>query len=254
MTSPIFPGRKRKPCRIGLSVGPARAYPFETAQSRRRLAVQDKTKPKFDLLEPAFRYNLWLVAAKSRLSFSGEETILQVLLGLSGLIDRLNRYVGYLAAVLVLLSSLISAGNAASRYLLSISSNAWLEIQWQMFAGIFLLGAPYVLQVNEHVRVDLLYGAASKRAKLWIDVLGIILFLFPATIFIAMMSYPFFWSAYVGGDVSSSAGGLYLWPVKLLLPLGFSLLFLQGVSELIKRIAALLDVGDIVITYEKPLQ
>ncbi len=195
-----------------------------------------------------------LEPAKGRLILSGEETTLQYLLALSGLIDRLNKYVGYVAATLVLLSALISAGNAASRYLFSLSSNAWLEIQWQMFAGIFLLGSPYVLQVNEHVRVDLLYGSASNRTRLWIDIFGIILFLFPATALIAVLSFPFFWSAYVGGDISSSAGGLYLWPVKLLLPLGFTLLFLQGISELIKRIAALNNVGDIVITYEKPLQ
>ncbi len=179
---------------------------------------------------------------------------MQALLTLSGLIDRLTRYVGYVAAFLVLAACLISAGNAGLRYLFSISSNAWLEIQWQMFSGIFLLGAPYVLQLNEHVRVDLFYGAASDRRKLWIDVVGIVLFLFPATALIAWLGFPFFWTAYSSGEISSNAGGLILWPVKLLLPVGFALLFLQGVSELIKRIAGLTGAADLRIAYEKPLQ
>jgi TRAP-type mannitol/chloroaromatic compound transport system permease small subunit len=152
---------------------------------------------------------------------------------------------------------MISAGNAASRYLLSISSNAWLEIQWQMFAGIFLLGAPYVLKLNEHVRVDIIYGGRSERTKLWIDVIGIIFFLFPAMAMMAYMGYGFFEMSYgrgAHGEVSSNAGGLPLWPVKALLPLGFSLVFLQGASELIKRIAALQGGPKLVVTYEKPLQ
>ena len=183
-----------------------------------------------------------------------EGNALKALLALSGLIDRLNRYVGYFAAVLVLLSALISAGNAGLRYLFSISSNAWLEIQWQMFAGIFLLGSPYVLQVNEHVRVDLLYGSYLPRTRLWVDVFGIIFFLFPATLLVAYLSFPFFWTAFSSGEVSSNAGGLILWPVKLLLPLGFGLLFLQGVSELIKRIAGLTGKATFDLSYEKPLQ
>ena len=175
-------------------------------------------------------------------------------LGLSGAIDRLNRVVAWVAAALVLASCMISAGNAAVRYAFSISSNAWLEVQWQMFAGIFLLGAPYVLQVNEHVRVDIFYGAMSARRKLWVDVFGLILFLFPATLLIAALSVPFFLSSFHEGEISANAGGLPLWPVKLLLPLGFALIFLQGISELIKRIAGLAGVADIVPIYEKPLQ
>ena len=103
-------------------------------------------------------------------------------LRLAAAIDRVSQFFGWIAAWLVLLSCLISAGNAASRYLFSLSSNAWLEIQWQMFAGIFLLGAAWVLKLNEHVRVDLLYGSASPRRKLWIDVFGIVFFLFPTTL------------------------------------------------------------------------
>ena len=159
-----------------------------------------------------------------------------------------------IAAVLVLLSCLISAANALSRYALSISSNAWLEIQWQMFAGIFLLGAPYVLKLNEHVRVDILYGSRSDRAKLWIDVFGIIFFLFPATAMMAFMGFEFFATSFGQGEMSSNAGGLPVWPVKALLPLGFALVFLQGVSELIKRVAGLRGDASFAPSYEKPLQ
>jgi TRAP-type mannitol/chloroaromatic compound transport system permease small subunit len=178
----------------------------------------------------------------------------QALLALSGVIDRLSRYAAAIAAVLVLVSCMISAVNALLRYLFSISSNAWLEIQWQMFAGIFLLGAAYVLQKNEHVRVDLLYAMYSDRGRLWLDILGILFFLFPATILIAWMGFGFFWTAFESGERSSNAGGLILWPVKLLMPVGFTLLVLQGLSELIKRIAALRGLRAIDLTYEKPLQ
>lgn len=175
-------------------------------------------------------------------------------LSLSGLIDRINRTFAIIAAVLVLLSCLISAANSISRYALSISSNAWLEIQWQLFAGIFLLGAPYVLKLNEHVRVDIIYGGRSDRTKLWIDVFGIIFLLFPATALMAYMGFGFFETSFARGEMSSNAGGLPLWPVKAILPLGFALLFLQGISELIKRIAGLRGDERMAVTYEKPLQ
>jgi TRAP-type mannitol/chloroaromatic compound transport system permease small subunit len=178
----------------------------------------------------------------------------QALLALSGVIDRITRFAAAIAAALVLVSCMISAVNALLRYLFSISSNAWLEIQWQMFAGIFLLGAAYVLQKNEHVRVDLLYAMYSDRGRLWLDILGILFFLFPATILIAWMGFGFFWTAFESGERSSNAGGLILWPVKLLMPVGFTLLVLQGLSELIKRIAALRGLRAIDLTYEKPLQ
>ena len=179
---------------------------------------------------------------------------LEALISVAGLIDRINRAFAAIAAVLVLLSCLISAANALSRYALSISSNAWLEIQWQMFAGIFLLGAPYVLKLNEHVRVDILYGGRSARAKLWIDVFGILFFLFPAMGMMALMGFEFFANSYGQGEISSNAGGLPVWPVKALLPLGFALVFLQGIAELIKRIAALLGDETMAVVYEKPLQ
>jgi TRAP-type mannitol/chloroaromatic compound transport system permease small subunit len=176
------------------------------------------------------------------------------LLRLAGVIDGISRIFGYIAAWLVLLSCLISAGNATSRYLFSLSSNAWLEIQWQMFAGIFLLGAANVLRVNEHVRVDLLYGARSQRGKLWTDVIGIIFFLIPAMSTLFYFSWEFFLTSFRSGEYSSNAGGLVLWPVKLLLPLGLGLLLLQGVAELIKRIAGLRGLVDEPVIYERPTQ
>jgi TRAP-type mannitol/chloroaromatic compound transport system permease small subunit len=169
-------------------------------------------------------------------------------------IDRVSLFFGWIAAWLVLASCLISAGNAASRYLFSVSSNAWLEIQWQMFAGIFLLGAPLVLTLNEHVRVDLLYGSASPRRKLWTDVFGIVFFLFPTALVLIWYAWPFFLASYRTGEMSSNAGGLPLWHVKFLLPLGLVLLLLQGVAELVKRIAGLLGVAEETTEYERPLQ
>jgi TRAP-type mannitol/chloroaromatic compound transport system permease small subunit len=177
-------------------------------------------------------------------------------LALSHAIDRISAAAAWIASWLVLLACLISAGNAMSRYLFSASSNAWLEIQWQMFAGIFLLGAAHVLKLNEHVRVDLLYGSRSERGMLWTDVIGFVLFYFPAVLFILYLSWPFFVMSFRSGEVSANAGGLTLWPAKLLLPVGFTLLALQGVSELVKRIAALrgeAPAGEIAV-YEKPLQ
>lgn len=176
------------------------------------------------------------------------------LLSLSRSIDRVNTVFGWIAAWFVLLSCLISAGNALSRYLFSISSNAWLEIQWQLFSGIFLLGAGYVLKENGHVRVDLLYGPTSPRTKLWIDVFGILFFLFPSMGVLAYFGWSFFVPSFVSGEHSSNTGGLLLWPVKALMPLGFGLVFLQGISELVKRVAALRGEIDEPADYERPLQ
>lgn len=176
------------------------------------------------------------------------------LLRLAGIIDRISAFFAVIAAWLVLLSCLISAGNAILRYAFSLSSNAWLEIQWQMFAGIFLLGAAHVLKLNEHVRVDLLYGSASPRRKLWIDVIGIPLFLFPSMLVMTWFSWSFFLASFHSDEHSSNAGGLLLWPVKLLLPLGLALVFLQGAAELVKRIAALQGEAVDTVEYERPLQ
>jgi TRAP-type mannitol/chloroaromatic compound transport system permease small subunit len=178
----------------------------------------------------------------------------KTLLAISGVIDAVNERFGRLANWCVLLACLISAGNALMRYGFSNSSNAWLEIQWYLFAAMFMLGAPYTLRMNEHVRVDILYGNVSPKMQLWIDLLGGILFLLPATIIIGWMSWPIFVDSFVSGEVSNNAGGLIRWPVKLLMPLGFGLLALQGISEIIKRIAALTGHRALIAKYEKPLQ
>jgi len=177
-----------------------------------------------------------------------------VLLGLSRAIDWVNTQIAVIANWLVLLACLISAGNAASRYLISVSSNGWLEIQWYMFAGMVLLGAPYTLKRNEHVRVDLIYGMVSERTRIWIDIIGGFLFLLPICVILTLFTWPWFLESWHLNEGSSNAGGLIRWPVKLLLPVGFGLMALQGISEIIKRIAALEHVIDIEFKYEKPLQ
>jgi TRAP-type mannitol/chloroaromatic compound transport system permease small subunit len=179
---------------------------------------------------------------------------MSVLLALSSAIDWVNERIAVIANWLVLLACLISAGNAGSRYLFSESSNAWLEIQWYMFAGIVMLGGPYTLKMNEHVRVDLIYGMLSERTRLWIDIVGGFLFLLPICVIFTYFTWPWFVQSWNLNEASSNAGGLLRWPVKLLLPVGFGLMILQGISELIKRIAALEHVIDIEFKYEKPLQ
>ena len=179
---------------------------------------------------------------------------MELLLRGASLVDRISRFFGIIAAILVILSCVISAGNAFSRYAFDMSSNAWLEIQWQMFAGIFLLGAPWVLKLNEHVRVDLFYGALGARGKLWVDVFGILLFLYPASLIMLDMSLPWFLDSYRQSETSANAGGLPVWPVKALLPLGFALMLLQGTAELVRRVAALRGVIDLDVRYEKPVQ
>ncbi|MDO6964187.1 TRAP transporter small permease subunit [Rhizobium alvei] len=179
---------------------------------------------------------------------------MEALLSFSRGIDAVSRKLGQFADYLVLLCSLISAGNAIVRYLFSYSSNGWLEIQWYMFAAIVLLGASYTLKMNEHVRVDLFYGSVSDRTRLFIDIFGIIFFLLPVTAYFAWACWPFFYGSYLEGEMSPNASGLIRWPVKLVLVIGFAFLFLQGVSELIKRLAALFGKVAIDTKYEKPLQ
>lgn len=179
------------------------------------------------------------------------------LLAFSRTVDRLNTGFGNVADWATLLASLISVGNAIMRYGVSYSSNAWLEAQWYLFAAIVLLGASYTLRRNEHVRVDIVYGVLAPRARLWIDVVGMLVFLLPAMGLLAWMSWPFFVESWIHDETSQNAGGLLRWPLKLLLPIGFLLIFLQGLSELIKRIALLtgwLRDDDAVVAYERPLQ
>lgn len=168
---------------------------------------------------------------------------MHALLRFSALIDALSERVGKAATWLVLVVVLISAGNALSRYALSLSSNAWLEIQWYLFSGIFLLCAAYVLKKNEHIRIDVIAGRLSDRAQNWIDVFGILVFLLPMALIIGYLSWPVFMNAWNSGEGSPSPGGLIRWPVRMLVPIGFALLILQAVSELIKRVAFLTGAG-----------
>jgi len=175
-------------------------------------------------------------------------------LKITRVIDGLSDIFGFIAKWLVLLACVVSAGNATIRYLFNYSSNGWLEIQWYMFAGIVFLGAAQTLRLNEHVRVDLVYSAVSDRTRLWIDIVGIIFFLLPAMTYLLYLTTPFFLNSWRLQETSSNAGGLILWPVKMILPLGFLLLLLQGIAELAKRIAGLAGIVKVDTHYEAPLQ
>ncbi len=168
---------------------------------------------------------------------------MNALLKLCRVIDGVNDRIGRVTMWLVLAAVLVSAINAISRKAFSISSNAYLELQWYLFAGVFLLGAGYVLLKNEHVRIDALAGRWSRRTQVWIDVIGIIVFLLPLCVWVVVQSWPVFAQAWITGEVSSNAGGLIRWPSYLLLPVGFALLGLQALSELVKRIAFLRGLG-----------
>src|SRR3954465_3805716 len=161
------------------------------------------------------------------------------LLALSRAIDFANEHIGRLVYWAILFMVLISAANATSRYALNIASNAWLELQGYLFALVFLLCSGYTLLHNEHIRIDVISSHLSRRAQMWIDVFGILVFMLPMTLFIMWLSWPIFMNAWTSGEISGSAGGLIRWPARLLVPVGFFLLSLQGVSELIKRIAYL---------------
>jgi len=164
---------------------------------------------------------------------------MQVLLSISKLIDRCSTMLGSLMKWLILASVVISCVNAIARKIFDVGSNAFLEIQWYLFATSFLLAAGYTLLNNEHVRIDVISGRFSKRGQMWIDVMGFTLFLIPVCVAIIGLSMPVFLMAYQSGEVSANAGGLILWPIYMMLPLGFALLLLQAVSELIKRVAFL---------------
>lgn len=164
---------------------------------------------------------------------------MHALLRLSRLIDAITERVGRGARWLILVTVLISAGNALARYAFNLSSNAWLEIQWYLFAAVFLLCAGYALRHNQHVRVDVIASRLSRRAQAWIDIFGTVFFLLPMAVLILWLSWPVFMDSWRSGEVSSNANGLMLWPARVLVPAGFALLVLQGVSELVKQIAFL---------------
>ncbi|MBV2180313.1 TRAP transporter small permease subunit [Castellaniella sp. MT123] len=164
---------------------------------------------------------------------------MKILLKLSGWIDALNTLVGRAVTWLVLIVAIISAGNAVMRKVFSLSSNAWLELQWYLFGAIFLLAAGYTFLRNEHVRVDVLSQKLPERTQIFIEIFGLLFFLFPAACLVLWLSIPFFWESYITHELSSNTEGLIRWPAKLLIPVGFALLVLAGVSHLIKCIGFL---------------
>ena len=161
------------------------------------------------------------------------------LLAISRAIDWLNERIGRMVLWMVLAMALLSAANAVSRYLFNRSSNAWLELQWYLFGAVFMLAAAYTLQRNEHIRIDILSSRLSKRTRDLIDIAGHSLMLIPFTALMIYLCWPFFFGAYRSGEMSGSAGGLIIWPARSFILLGFVLLFAQGISELIKRIAVI---------------
>ncbi|MCW2243686.1 TRAP transporter small permease subunit [Azospirillum canadense] len=169
---------------------------------------------------------------------------MRFLLRISGLIDAVNNGIGKLVYWLVLAAVVVSSVNAVVRYSINYSSNAWLELQWYLFAAIFMLCSGYTFLRNEHIRIDIILGRFSRRAQAAVDVFGIVVFLFPMAILIMWLSWPMFMDSFRTGEMSSDAGGLIRWPAKLLVPVGFFLLSAQGLSELIKRIAFLAGVID----------
>lgn len=164
---------------------------------------------------------------------------MHALLKLSRLIDALTEHVGCAASWLILLMALVSAGNALARYALNLSSNAWLEVQWYLFSAVFLLCAGYALKHRQHVRIDVLSGRGSPRAQAWIEIFGTVVFLLPFAALLVWLSWPVFTDAWRSGELSPNPHGLALWPARLLIPAGFALLLLQGLSELIKQVGVL---------------
>ena len=176
------------------------------------------------------------------------------LLQLSRLIDWINDRFGFVAKWAIFLACLISAANAVVRYLANYSSNAFLEIQWYLFGAAVMLGTAQVLRVNEHIRVDVFYSRYSGRTQALVDLVGLLFFMLPSMAVMISFAWPLFIKMYLTGEVSNNAGGLIRWPAMLLLPLGFGLLFAQGVSEAIKRVAWLTHQYEGEFHYEKPLQ
>ncbi|KRD13478.1 MULTISPECIES: TRAP transporter small permease subunit [Acidovorax] len=176
--------------------------------------------------------------------------LLKLALGMDWISSQLSK----IATWTVLAAALISAGNAFIRYGLDLSSNAWLEIQWYLFAATVMLGAPFVLYMNEHVRVDIIYGKLRGNKQVYVDIAGLVVFLLPAMALIAYLSWPLFTRALFSGEMSNNAGGLIRWPAIMLMPVGFSLMFLQGLAEITKRVAYLRGIYEMNTHYEKPVQ
>jgi TRAP-type mannitol/chloroaromatic compound transport system permease small subunit len=160
-------------------------------------------------------------------------------MSLSRAIDKLNEKIAGAVSWALLIAVIICAGNAMVRYIFKLSSNSWLEIQWYLFAAVFMLASAHTLKRDEHVRIDVVTGRFSKRVQVWIDLVGYLVFLLPVSLLIFFYGIPFARYSFATSEMSSSAGGLIVWPAKLLIPLGFGLLILQGISEIIKRIAFL---------------
>jgi TRAP-type mannitol/chloroaromatic compound transport system permease small subunit len=179
---------------------------------------------------------------------------MRALLKFADAVDRLDERVGQALKWLVLFSSVISAGNALMRYTIHYSSNAWLEIQWYMFGAMFLLAAGYALKHEEHVRVDVFFSKMSPRTQAWVDVAGTILFLMPMALIIAWLSIPMVVNSIRIQEHSSDAGGLLRWPIKIMIPLGFALLAVQGVAEIIKKTAVARGIREPGKAYERPVQ
>ncbi|AVS99590.1 sugar transporter [Paracidovorax avenae] len=176
--------------------------------------------------------------------------LLQLVRGMDWVSTKLSKIAGWA----VLAAALISAGNALVRYGLDLSSNAWLEIQWYLFGTTVMLGAPVVLKLNEHVRVDIIYGKLRGRGPVFVDLFGLIFFLLPVMGLLTWLTWPFFWNMYVTKEMSGNIGGLIRWPAALLLPVGFGAVFLQGLAEIVKRVAYLTGHLQISTHYEKPVQ
>ena len=176
------------------------------------------------------------------------------LLALAKGIDWINDRFGWIAEWAVFLSCFISAGNAVIRYLFDYSSNGYLEIQWYLFAACVMLGASQVLRVNEHVRVDILYARLAGRGKVYVDLFGLVFFLVPVMLAMIWFSFPLFMKMLGSGEMSNNAGGLIRWPAMLTLPLGFSMVLLQGLAEIIKRVGWLMHIHEMDTHYERPLQ
>jgi TRAP-type mannitol/chloroaromatic compound transport system permease small subunit len=176
------------------------------------------------------------------------------LLKLADAIDWLDEQVGQALKWLVLFASLISAGNALMRYTIHYSSNAWLEIQWYLFGAMFLLAAGYALKHGEHVRVDVLFSKMSTRTQAWVDVVGTVLFLMPMAVIIAWLAIPSVVNSFRIQEHSSDAGGLLRWPIKIMIPLGFALLAVQGIAEIIKKTAIARGIREAGKAYERPVQ